>query len=116
MPGRPPGAARPRGWRRRLPACAFLLGQVVPLLGVVLRVAGVVVLCRSPHWTRDRKWVGVTVTAVVPSLLAVVVNFAATPLALSVGARWLLVVSAAVLTLGGSGWLWKVRTDCGPGA
>lgn len=92
-----------------LPVFALAVAQLLPLLGVALRITGAVMLCRSRHWTWEQKWVGVATTAIAPSLLAMTVNLNVLPYELPLWARWLVVVSSVGVTCGGAGRLWKVR-------
>ncbi|MCZ7459894.1 HAAS signaling domain-containing protein [Streptomyces sp. WMMC940] len=79
------------------------------MLSTVLEVAGVVVLCRSRHWTARQKWLGATSIVVVPQLTLVVTNLvfghATPPLYWGVA----MVMLMAVMPLGAAGWLWLTR-------
>lgn len=92
-----------------LPAVGFVLGQAEPYTGLGLRIVAFVMLCRSLHWTWDQKWIGLTVTAIVPVLMAVAAYFGCQPDPMPQSVRMPLIVSSVVLMLGGAGWLWKVR-------
>ncbi|MFF8915889.1 DUF1700 domain-containing protein [Streptomyces sp. NPDC015032] len=94
-----------------LPLITFVPGQLWGPLGLVFRIIGVVVLCRSRYWTWEQKWVGVTLTAFVPSAVAIAFNLGLVPLDPPAYVRWLVMASMAALALGSSAWLWKVRKD-----
>ncbi|MGF1342915.1 HAAS signaling domain-containing protein [Streptomyces flavovirens] len=93
-----------------LPVVAMLLGILVGALGLVLRIIGVVVLCRSRHWDWNQKWVGVTVTAFLPTVIALGYNFGVSADAVPAYVPWLLTGLMLVMVAVGAGWLWKVRT------
>ncbi|MEU8736746.1 hypothetical protein [Streptomyces halstedii] len=92
-----------------LPVVAMLAGILVGVLGLVLRIVGVVVLCRSRHWDWNQKWVGVAVTAFLPTVIALGYNFGVSSSDVPVFLPWLLTGAMLVMVAVGSGWLWKVR-------
>ncbi|GAA2968741.1 MULTISPECIES: DUF1700 domain-containing protein [Streptomyces] len=116
--GAPEPAGGPGTGRRRspdwvvvgLPVVAMLLGTLVGALGLVLRIIGVVVLCRSRHWDWNQKWVGVTVTAFLPTVIALGYNFGVSADDVPAYVPWLLTGLMLVVVAVGAGWLWKVRT------
>lgn len=118
-PGTTKGPGKGKAARRRspawavawLPVAALAVAQLVPLLGFALRITGAVMLCRSRYWTWEQKWIGLTTTAIAPTLIATTVNLTDLPHGLPLWAWWLAVVSSVVLAVGGAGWLWKVRKD-----
>ncbi|MER7036155.1 hypothetical protein ABT334_35000, partial [Streptomyces albidoflavus] len=92
-----------------LPVVAMLAGILVGVLGLVLRIVGVVVLCRSRHWDWNQKWVGVAVTAFLPTVIALGYNFGVSSSDVPAFLPWLLTGAMLVMVAVGSGWLWKVR-------
>ncbi|WP_234433218.1 hypothetical protein [Streptomyces sp. NRRL WC-3549] len=113
----PTGGPEPEGRRRRspdwvvvgLPVLATLLGILVGALGLVLRIIGVVVLCRSRHWDWNQKWVGVAVTAFLPTVTALGYNFGVSASAVPTYVPRLLTGLMLVMVVVGAGWLWRVR-------
>ncbi|MGW6688054.1 HAAS signaling domain-containing protein [Streptomyces sp. NPDC054961] len=77
-----------------------------PLVGVLFRIAGAVLLCTSVHWSAVQKTTGVLLTAVLPTAVIGVYNQAGGP----AGTPALLanLVTLAVLA-GTAAWLWRVR-------
>ncbi|MFE0379321.1 hypothetical protein ACFW1M_27955 [Streptomyces inhibens] len=79
-----------------------------PLIGVLLRITGAVLLCTSVHWTAVQKATGIMLTAVLPTAVMTAWN-------LSGGgptgdAPALLANLATVALLAGTAaWLWRVR-------
>ncbi|EDY44408.1 HAAS signaling domain-containing protein [Streptomyces sp. SPB074] len=125
-PGSPgvPGAAVPRGRRRspaEVPLVLLLLADVLPYVGTMrlfslvsfaLLVTALVMVCRSRHWDRGQKWVGLTATLIVPTLAHIAwwtyfvhPDDAAAPEA----ARWTLVVLLFLVAAAGCAWLWRKR-------
>ncbi|WP_331738786.1 hypothetical protein [Streptomyces sp. NBC_01276] len=77
-----------------------------PLVGVLFRITGAVLLCTSVHWSAVQKTTGVLLTAVLPTAVIGVYNQAGGP----AGTPALLanLVTLAVLA-GTAAWLWRVR-------
>ncbi|MFJ3145894.1 HAAS signaling domain-containing protein [Streptomyces halstedii] len=92
-----------------LPVVAMLAGILVGVLGLVLRIVGVVVLCRSRHWDWNQKWVGVAVTAFLPTVIALGYNFGVSSGDVPTFVPWLLTGAMLVMVAVGAGWLWRVR-------
>ncbi|WP_326678907.1 HAAS signaling domain-containing protein [Streptomyces sp. NBC_01237] len=99
-----------------LPVLTMVPGQFWGPLGFAFRIAGIIVLCRSPYWTRDQKWAGVAITAALPTAMAMAFNFGLAPSDPPAAVGWTVVAVMAVMTFGGAGWLWKVRDDRDPAA
>jgi hypothetical protein len=77
-----------------------------PVFGVLLRIAGAVLLCTSVHWTTVRKTTGVLVTAVLPTVVIATWNLAGAP----AGTPSLVAnLVTLVLLTGTAAWLWRVR-------
>ncbi|WP_326699101.1 hypothetical protein OG909_18430 [Streptomyces sp. NBC_01754] len=93
-----------------LPVLAMLVGVLLGVLGLLLRIIGVVLLCRSRHWDWNQKRVGVTVTAVLPTVIALAYNFGVSSSRVPAYVPWLLTGLILVMVAVGAGWLWKVRT------
>ncbi|GGX59872.1 HAAS signaling domain-containing protein [Streptomyces fructofermentans] len=79
-----------------------------PLVGVLFRITGAVLLCTSVHWTAVRKTTGVLLTAVVPSAVIGVWNLSGTGSLSDSGAFAANLVTLALLACA-SAWLWRVR-------
>lgn len=79
-----------------------------PLIGVLFRIAGAVLLCTSVHWTAVQKTTGVLLTAVVPSAVIATWNLSSGGPA---GDTTALLANLAMLALlvGTAAWLWRVR-------
>ncbi|GAA1934252.1 hypothetical protein GCM10009837_70140 [Streptomyces durmitorensis] len=79
-----------------------------PLIGVLFRIIGAVLLCTSVHWTAVQKTSGVLLAAVLPSAIIATWNLssggpdAGTPALLANLTMLALMVGTAV-------WLWRVR-------
>ncbi|WUW23096.1 hypothetical protein OG521_20850 [Streptomyces sp. NBC_01463] len=117
-------AAQPRRPARRrspawLPPVLLVAGDVLPYLGggIVLTwtgfaamVAAVVIVCRARYWTVAQKWTGLTMTVLVPVAAHVIWYFSPVPHHGSPAepvARWTVIVLVFLLTVAGSGWLWR---------
>ncbi|MFJ2090698.1 HAAS signaling domain-containing protein [Streptomyces sp. NPDC087901] len=116
-PARKPGRRRSPAW---LPLVLLVLGDVLPYLGGIAltwisfaaRVAAVVIVCRARHWTVAQKWTGLTLSVIVPVVAHIAWYFSPVPhhgSAAGPVARWALVVLVLILTLVGTGWLWRNR-------
>jgi hypothetical protein len=96
---------------------SFGLAMLLPapvnaVLGLVLRITGVVLLWRAPWWTARQKALGTVVIHLIPITLTVMWRYVLpdTPPWTSTTA-WLLVNALLVLLyLSGSAWLWRTRT------
>ncbi|WP_433340876.1 HAAS signaling domain-containing protein [Streptomyces sp. CA-253872] len=120
--GAPEAAAR---GRRRSPAevpiALLLLADVLPYVGstqllslisVALLITALVMVCRSRHWDRGQKWVGLTATLIVPVLahLAWYTYFVSPDdVAAPEAVRWSLVVALFLVVAAGCAWLWRKR-------
>ncbi|WP_432090516.1 HAAS signaling domain-containing protein [Streptomyces sp. NRRL F-5630] len=119
-----PSAAVPRGRRRspaEVPLVLLLLADVLPyvstmslfsLVSFALLITALVMVCRSRHWDRGQKWVGLTATLIVPTLAHIAwwtyfvhPDDTTAPEA----ARWTLVVVLFLVVAAGSAWLWRKR-------
>jgi hypothetical protein len=121
--GGAPGAAP--GGRRRAPAevplVLLLLADVLPyvstmrlfsLISFVLLVTGLVMVCRSRHWDRGRKWTGLTLTVIVPTLAHIAwYTYFVSPDDVSApeALRWTLIAVLFLVVAGGCAWLWRKR-------
>ncbi|MCX4548782.1 hypothetical protein OG709_22190 [Streptomyces sp. NBC_01267] len=119
--------ARARKPRRRrspawLPITLLLVSDVLPyaapsanvlsLISVAFMIAALVMVCRAGHWTAAQKWIGLTLTVILPVVLHVVwyAVFIAPDDSHPSGAfRWTVVAFVFVLTLVGCGWLWRTK-------
>ncbi|MFD7068969.1 hypothetical protein ACFV97_17295 [Streptomyces sp. NPDC059913] len=121
-----PGEPQPPTSRRRrspawLPLVLLTISAVLPYagdlvllnwIGLVMKVTAVVMVCRSRHWTAARKWIGLTLTTLLPAIISTTwyLAFVAPGNASVIDTwRWPLVAVSLVLTLGGAGWLWRTR-------
>ncbi|MEV7423240.1 hypothetical protein [Streptomyces sp. NPDC091212] len=117
-PVRKPGRRRSPAW---LPIALLLISAVLPYTGgialwawlaVIAKIAAVVMVCRSRHWTAARKWTGLTLTVFVP-VAAHVTWYALVVVPDNSSAietwRWTAVALVLVLTLVGAGWLWRTK-------
>ncbi|MET9466644.1 hypothetical protein ABZY44_17925 [Streptomyces sp. NPDC006544] len=77
-----------------------------PVIGVLFRITGAVLLCTSVHWSAVQKTTGVLLTAVLPTAVIVAYNQSGGP----AGTPALLanLVTLALLA-GTAAWLWRVR-------
>ncbi|MFF3177805.1 hypothetical protein ACFVQ0_34900 [Streptomyces sp. NPDC057900] len=119
------GAAARKPGRRRspvwLPLVLLLVSAVVPYLGqgVVLdwiacacMVSGVVIIFRARYWTLAEKWTGVAVTFIVPVVMRVGWYVFVLPddgSGADPALRWTVVALTFVVTLAGTGYLWRTR-------
>ncbi|MEU2870604.1 hypothetical protein ABZ769_15580 [Streptomyces olivoreticuli] len=79
-----------------------------PLVGVLFRVTGAVLLCTSVHWTAVQKTTGVLLTAVLPSAVIATSNLSSG--GPGAGAPALLAnLAMLALMAGTAAWLWRVR-------
>jgi uncharacterized membrane protein len=92
-----------------VPVVLLALCQVfawaIPVLGLALRVAGLILLWTSRHWTAGQKIVGTLLAVVLPVTLVALqgqLTHATTAVAL-----WNVLL--IVLSLGTAGWLWRAR-------
>ncbi|MFD7530322.1 DUF1700 domain-containing protein [Streptomyces sp. NPDC059849] len=113
--GKAPGRRSPAWLVVLLPVLAFGLGYLWVPLGFALKVAGAVVLFRSPYWTKSQKWTGFGLTALAPSLMNVAWFLFSYPNDPSQAEYWTAIVAVAVVTAVGAGWLWRVRSDANAG-
>ncbi|MDR3081909.1 MAG: hypothetical protein LBV60_13465 [Streptomyces sp.] len=79
-----------------------------PLIGVLFRITGAVLLCTSVHWTAVQKTTGVILTAVLPTAVIATWNLSSGGPA---GDTPALLANLATLALlaGTAAWLWRVR-------
>ncbi len=116
VPARKSGRRRSPAW---LPLVLLVVGDVLPYLGGIalwigfaVRVAAVVIVCRARHWTVAQKWTGLTLSVIVPVVAHVAWYLSPVPhhgSAAEPVARWTLVALVFLLTLVGTGWLWRNR-------
>lgn len=92
----------------------FLVAAVLPysdttaFLSTLFRVIGAVLLCTSVHWSTARKWTGVLLTAVLPTLaIGIWKLFAAAPTGDT--AANLANLATLALLAGTTAWLWRNR-------
>ncbi|MFD9561857.1 HAAS signaling domain-containing protein [Streptomyces sp. NPDC059994] len=91
-----------------LPFIMIFPGHSGPLIGVLFRITGAVLLCTSVHWTAVQKTTGVMLTAVLPTAVVTAWNQSSGGLAGDTPA--LLANLATVALLAGTAtWLWRVR-------
>ncbi|MEU9200811.1 hypothetical protein [Streptomyces sp. NPDC048332] len=116
-PATDPGRRRSPVW---LPLALLVAGDVLPylggaalaLIGLAARIAAVVIVCRARYWTVAQKWTGLTLTVIVPVLAHIIWYFSPVPHHGSSAepvARWTLITVVFLLTLAGTGWLWRNR-------
>ncbi|TXS32240.1 hypothetical protein EAO71_05140 [Streptomyces sp. ms191] len=79
-----------------------------PLIGVLFRVTGAVLLCTSVHWTAVRKTTGVLLAAVLPTAVIATWNLSGGGPAGDAPALWANLSMLALLA-GTAAWLWRVR-------
>ena len=79
-----------------------------PLVGVLFRVAGAVLLCTSVHWAVVQKTTGVLLAAVLPSAVIATWNLSGGGPAGDTPALLANLAMLAVL-VGTAAWLWRVR-------
>lgn len=79
-----------------------------PLVGVLFRITGAVLLCTSVHWSAVQKTAGVLLAAVVPSALIVTWNLSNGGPS-GDGPALLANLVMVVLLAGTAAWLWRVR-------
>ncbi|MCX5387273.1 hypothetical protein [Streptomyces sp. NBC_00083] len=77
-----------------------------PLIGVLFRIAGAVLLCTSVHWTAVQKTTGVLLTAVVPSAVIATWNLSGAPSGTPALVANLVTLALLACT---ATWLWRVR-------
>ncbi|WKK24072.1 hypothetical protein QZH56_36330 [Streptomyces olivoreticuli] len=79
-----------------------------PLIGVLSRITGAILLCTSVHWTAVQKTTGVLLAVVLPSVVFSTANLSGGGPAAGTPA---LLANLAVLALiaGTAAWLWRVR-------
>lgn len=114
--GKTAGRRSPAWVAVALPVLAMVPGQFWGPLGFAFRIAGIIVLCRSPFWTRDQKWAGVAITAALPTAMALAFNLGLAPSDPPAAVGWVIAAVMTVMAFGGAGWLWKVRNDRDPAA
>ncbi|RFU86959.1 hypothetical protein DY218_09780 [Streptomyces triticagri] len=91
--------------------------SLLSLVMVGMAIAGVVIVCRSRHWTVAQKWTGLTLAVIIPVVVRLWWNFDVVRVgtdgdatrAVSDGARWAVVTATALCALAGVGRLWQVR-------
>lgn len=77
-----------------------------PLVGVLFRITGAVLLCTSVHWTAAQKTTGVLITAILPTAVIGIYNESGGP----AGTPALLANLVTLALLAGTAvWLWRVR-------
>ncbi|WNI31002.1 HAAS signaling domain-containing protein [Streptomyces sp. ITFR-6] len=115
---RKPGRRRSPVW---LPLVLLLVSAVVPYLGrsVVLDwiafaslVSGAVIIYRARYWTVAEKWTGVTLAFIVPVVMRVGWYVFVLPddgSGVDSALRWSVVALTFILTLAGTGYLWRNR-------
>ncbi|MFI0982591.1 HAAS signaling domain-containing protein [Streptomyces sp. NPDC021093] len=79
-----------------------------PLIGVLFRITGVVLLCTSVHWTAVQKTTGVLLAAVLPTAVIVTANLSSAGPAAGTPAL-LANLATLALMVGTAAWLWRVR-------
>ncbi|MGW3495920.1 HAAS signaling domain-containing protein [Streptomyces sp. NPDC001020] len=79
-----------------------------PLIGVLFRITGAVLLCTSVHWVAVQKTTGIMLTAVLPTAVIITWNLSNGG---SAGNTPALLANLALLALlaGTATWLWRVR-------
>ncbi|SEB63743.1 hypothetical protein SAMN05216483_0079 [Streptomyces sp. 2131.1] len=116
-PATAPGRRRSRVW---LPLALLVASEVLPylenivlsLLSIAAMIAAVVIVCRARYWTVAQKWTGLTLTVIVPVLAKIVWYVSPVPHHGSSAepvVRWTLITVVFLLTLAGTGWLWRNR-------
>ncbi|MFJ2266631.1 DUF1700 domain-containing protein [Streptomyces sp. NPDC087849] len=116
-------AHKPR--RRRspawLPILLLLVSDVLPYAGgfvlldwlsVAIKITAMVMVCRSRHWSAPQKWIGLTLTVLVPVAMHIAWYFlfvAPDNTDVTETWRWTAVALVLVLTAVGSGWLWRTK-------
>ncbi|MFD5556160.1 hypothetical protein ACFWIA_20255 [Streptomyces sp. NPDC127068] len=91
-----------------LPFILVFPDQPGPVLGVLFRITGAVLLCTSVHWTAVQKTTGVLLVAVLPSVVFATANLSGG--GPEVGTPALLAnLGAFVLMAGAAAWLWRAR-------
>ncbi|MET9698543.1 hypothetical protein ABZY31_16670 [Streptomyces sp. NPDC006529] len=91
-----------------LPFLMVFPDQPGPLIGVLFRVVGAVLLCTSVHWVAVQKTTGVLLTAVLPSAVIAAWNLSDGGPAGDAPALVANLVTLALLA-GTATWLWRVR-------
>ncbi|MFI1177024.1 HAAS signaling domain-containing protein [Streptomyces melanogenes] len=79
-----------------------------PLIGVLFRITGAVLLCTSVHWTAVQKTTGVLVTAVLPTVTIGAWNLSSSGPSGDTPALLANLAMLALLT-GTATWLWRAR-------
>ncbi|OXY93793.1 DUF1700 domain-containing protein [Streptomyces sp. 2R] len=104
-----------------LPLLLLVISCVLPYSGdhvllnwvsVAMKIAAVVMVCRSDHWTTARKWAGLALATLLPITMNVI--WYLTVVAPGNDAvvdtwRWPAAFAGLLLTLAGVGWLWRTR-------
>ncbi|MEU8702942.1 hypothetical protein AB0C61_35880 [Streptomyces sp. NPDC048680] len=115
---RKPGRRRSPVW---LPLVLLLVSTVLPYLArnavlnwiaVAGLVTGVVIVCRARYWTVAEKWTGVGLAFLVPLVIKVgwyVFVLDDDGSAADPALRWSVVALTLVVTLAGTGWLWRTK-------
>ncbi|WHM40811.1 hypothetical protein [Streptomyces sp. BPTC-684] len=79
-----------------------------PLIGVLFRITGAVLLCTSVHWIAVQKTTGVLLAAVLPTVVIGAWNLSSGGPAGDTPALWANLAMLALLA-GTAAWLWRVR-------
>ncbi|MFG2676213.1 HAAS signaling domain-containing protein [Streptomyces sp. NPDC048445] len=115
---RKPGRRRSPVW---LPLVLLLVSTVLPYLArsTVLNwiaiaglVSGVVIIFRARYWTVAEKWTGVALAFIVPLVIKVgwyVFVLADDGSSADSALRWSVVALTFIVTLAGTGYLWRTR-------
>lgn len=82
--------------------------QPGPLIGVLLRITGAVLLCTSVHWIAVQKTTGVLLAAVLPSVIIATSNLSRGGPAAGTLA-FLANLAMLAFLAGTAAWLWRVR-------
>ncbi|MFD5113372.1 hypothetical protein ACFWNG_13785 [Streptomyces sp. NPDC058391] len=104
-----------------LPILLLLVSDVLPYAGdivlwdwisVIIKITAIVMVCRSRHWRAAQKWIGLTLAVLLPVALHVAWYFlfvVPDDSAATEAWRWTAVALVFVLTVVGSGWLWRTK-------